>query len=248
MSALLDAVVSYEPVVSGVSVPLLSNIIIVLSGTDYDTTSLEEGFFLEGPTGDQFYGPGLIPLEYPEGIPAEDVQDILDTAADLTTIVDSTVTVTTGVNTTITLDPTYPLQASVEYNVNLTDVLDAAEDTISGFVTWSFTTGTGSIEELPEDISTSVLATSIQASSAILSAAPLKILKTTPADHSVQNSPNLEEIEIEFNKAIDATSIDSASIKIEGLPVTDHPSSDVSSSGDLYRGVTVDGAVVTLKI
>ena len=68
MSDLLDSVISYEPVVSGVSVPLRSNVIITLLGTDYDETSLLEGFFLEGPSGDQWVGPGILPLEYPKAV------------------------------------------------------------------------------------------------------------------------------------------------------------------------------------
>lgn len=249
MSELLDAVISYEPVVSGVSVPLKSNIVITLSGVDYNEALLKEGFFLEGPSGDQWVGPGVLPLEYPEGIPYEDVRDILDSAVDLVTAVEAEVTVVTGVNTEIILNPTYPLQANTVYRANLTDVFrEDGVTEVDGFVTWPFTTGTGSVEELPSDISTSILATTIQGSAAAVEATPLAVVKTTPADHAIQQDPSLEEIEIEFNKNIDPDSVSDSAITIVGLPVTDHPSASISSSGDLYKAVEIVGNKIKLKI
>lgn len=250
MSELLDAVISYEPVVSGVSVPLKSNIVITLSGLDYNEILLKEGFFLEEPSGDQWVGPGVLPFEYPEGIPYEDVRDILDSAVDLTAVVEAEVTVT-GVNgnTEITLDPIYPLKASTVYRANLTGVFrEDGETEVDGFVTWPFTTGTGSVEELPSDISTSILATTIQGSIAAVEATPLAVVKTTPADHAIQQDPSLEEIEIEFNKNIDPDSVSADTISIVGLPVTDHPSVNISSSGDLYKAVEIVGNKIKLKI
>jgi len=247
MSDLLNKVISYEPVVSGVSVPLASNIKIVLSGTDYDEVSLQEGFFIEGPSGPQYVGPGFIVSEYPDGIPNEDLRDILD-APNMTVPLEGTVTVVKGTNTEVTFDPTYPMKASSLHRANLTDVLDATSGVIDGFITWPFTTGTGSIEELPEDISTSIIATTAQGSAAAIAEAPLTIVKTIPADHAIQQDPALEEIEIEFNKEINPSSVSADGIKVEGIPVTDHPSANISSSGDLYKAVEVVGNKVKLKI
>lgn len=249
MSDLLDSVISYEPVVSGVSVPLRSNVIITLLGTDYDETSLLEGFFLEGPSGDQWVGPGILPLEYPEGIPDEDLRDILDSAVDLVVPIDATVTVVSGVNTVVTLNPTYPLQANTIYRVNLTDVLERDGITaVSGFISWPFTTGSGSIEELPVEISTSILASAPQGVSAALAVSALKVVKTTPSDHAIQQDPSLEEIEIEFNKDINANSVPGSAITVKGLPATDHPSANITSSGDLYKAIEVVGNKIKLKI
>ena len=249
MSDLLNRVISYEPIVSGVSVPLKSNIIITLSGLDYDEDSLLEGFFLEGPSADRIVGPGFLTLEYPEGIPYEDTRDILDTDFDYTQIVETTATITTGIHTIITLEPTYPLNASSIFRANLTNILrnDGVTE-VSGFVTWPFTTGTGSIEELPEDISSSVLATTVQASAGVVAAEPLKVIKTTPSNHAIQQLPSLEEIEIVFNKPLDATSVTSDRVVIQGIPATDHPNISISSSGTLYKAIEVDGTILKLKI
>lgn len=248
MSQLLNKVLSYEPIVSGVAVPLLSNITIVLDGVDYDSTSLEEGFFIEGPSGVGVFGIGGLKLEYPEGIPAECDRDIFDTSYEQAAPIGGTVTVVKDVNTTVTFNPTYPLAASVEHKANLTDVLDDSLATISGFISWSFTTGTGSIESLPEEISSSILSTTSMGIAGSLFAAPLKVVKTTPSDHAIQQNPSIEEIEIEFNKPIDPSSISADTIQITGLPVTDHPNISIKSSGDLYKAVEVNGKKVKLKI
>ncbi len=248
MANLIDFVIDTEPSSNASSVPLLTSLYFMLSGTDYDEDSLLEGLFLEGPDTDQFIGPGGAYARFPDGISQGDLDDILESPG-YKGIVVGTVTVS-GIsgNTRVMLEPDLPLYANTEYKLFLSSILDGSEVEISGIATVSFETGSGSIEEVPTDTSTSVLATTAQASRALDAIAPLAIQKTTPADHAIQQDITLEEIEIEFNKPLDASTVSSAGIIVETLPATDHPKLSTTALGKLATIVEVDGNKLRIKI
>jgi len=250
MSALSDLIKDTFPANGNVGVPLQSNLTITLSGLDYDSDSLTEGMFLEGPDTDQFVGPGQLGLTSPQNISQGDFDDFLQSAG-YAGIVKGSVTVS-GImgDTVVTFDPDLPMTPLTEYKVNLTSILDAGGDDIDGFVTFGFTTGTGSIEELPSDVSTSVLSAAVtEAASVGVSAAatPFVVTTATPGDHSVQNPVDLREITLDFNKPIDATSV-AANVQVKTVPATDHPNAQTRSLGDIAISTEVEGNRLKIKI
>lgn len=249
MSDLSDLILDFFPNNGDVGVPLLSDITLTLSGENYDTNSIVEGLFVEGPDTDQLVGPGLLSQVHPDNISQGDFDDFLQSPGYLG-IVQGTTTVT-GIdgNTVVTFNPTLPMAALTLYRVNLTGVTTSGEDTIDGFVTWSFTTGSGSITELPSDVSTSVLSASIVEASQVglAGAIPLRVTKVSPLDHSVENPTSLEEIVIDFNKPIDVNSI-AGNLSVKTVPATDHPSAQTNSLGDLAIVTIVEGNRLRIKL
>lgn len=248
MANLSDIITDYSPPASGVNVPLRSTITVEF-GLHMDEARLQEDFFIEGPDTDQFIGPGLLSLDYPENISQGDLDDFLRSPG-YKGIVQGTYEFesVSGVSTTLTFTPTRPLAATTEYTVNISETLDAEGNTVSGHVTWGFSTGTGSIEELPSSISTSILAAAPQAIALAVQEGEFAVLGTLPKDHSIEQDLNLEEIIVEFNKDIDSGSVSAANITVETIPATDHPGASASAAGDLAKTVEVTGRQLKIKI
>ena len=251
MSKLLDQLIDTFPANGDVSVPLQSNIVITLSGLDYDEDSLIEGLFIEGPDTDQYIGPGLLELDYSSNVSADSTEDFLESPG-YQGIVAGTTTVT-GIdgNTKVTFDPTYPLAASTTYRANLTGVLNTLQADIDGFLTFGFTSGTGSIEEVPSTVSTSVLSTAIAESQAELGSAdlfPLRVSKTSPEDLSIEHDPSkTNEIVVEFNRPINPASVD-GKVSVRTIPATSHPNATTRSQGKIVTSVDVEGKKIKIKI
>lgn len=249
MSALLDAVVDTFPANNDTGIPLLSALTITLSGLDYDETSLIEGLFVEGPDTDQYVGPGLLELTSPDNVSQGDINDFLQSAGYKGLVSGTNVVSTSGGNTIITFTPTNPLAPLIEYTVNLHSVLETDGITsIDGFVSFKFTTGSGSIEEVPATTSTSVFSSTTLADIGLSTSIPLEIVKTTPADLSVKNSPLLKQIIVEFNKDIDANSFTADDITISTEPASDHPNLSTTSYETLGKTVTVSGNKIIIDI
>ena len=245
--ALIDLVTDTAPSSGASGVPLRATLSFTLSGTNYRTGSLEEGMFVEGPDTDQFIGPGGAYQRFPDGISQGDLDDLLESPG-YKGIVTGSVAVTTGANTTVTFTPTNPLFALTTYKLYLSDVEETDGTEISGIVTVEFTTGSGSIEEVPTDVSTSVLATTTQASRAIDAISDLSVVSTTPVDHAIQQNVELEEILVKFNKPLDSSSVSASDVKVETIPVTDHPNVTINTIGELAVAVEVDGETLKIKI
>lgn len=247
MSDLLDRVKDTFPANGDVGVPLLAEVTVTLSGVDYDEDSLLEGFFLEGPDTDQFIGPSMLSLKSPSNVSQGDLDDFFESPG-RKGIVRAEVTVSgVGGDTLVTLTPALPMAANLEYVANLTGILDALGAEIEGFVSFNFTSGSGSIEEIPATTSSSVLS-----SSTVLagggSADSLSVVRTIPADHEIEVDPDLDEIIIEFDKAIDESSVSADSVAVETFPATDHPNANTQSAGTLATSVQVDGNQLKIKI
>lgn len=248
MSDLLDQVVDTFPGNNDVGVPLLSNVIITLSGLDYDHDSIKEGFFLEGPDTDQFIGPGGELSTYPNQISQGDLDDFLESPG-YKGIVKGTVTVS-GIagNTVVTFTPDKPFSPNILYVANLAGVLAVDLSDIDGFVSFSFESGTGSIEVIPSTVSTSILSAGIPEAALPAGTTPLAVISTTPIDRSVQQPTSTEEIVVTFNKAIDPLSVDASQIIIRTTPVSDHPNARKQSIGELAKTVEVVGNQIKIKI
>jgi len=248
MADLIDVISDYFPPASGVSIPLQSEVTVQFS-IEMDTDRLEEDFFLQGPDTDQFVGPFMAELIDPSNISQGDLDDFLQSPG-YTGIVQGTFSFVTvsGVSTELTFSPTNPMAPLTLYTAFIGETLDADGNTLTGSVTWSFETGTGSIEELPSNISSSILAASPQALSQLASQTPLTIGKTIPADHSVQNDVDIEEIVVEFNKNLDSDSITDDNVTVETIPATDHPGASANAHGELAKELTVEGNRLKIKV
>lgn len=249
MSDLLDLIKDTFPANNDVGVPLKSDITITLSGLDYDEDSLKEGLFVEGPDTDQFIGPGLIDQFFPDNNSQGDLDDFLQSPGYKGIV--KGVTTVSGVAgaTVVTFNPTLPLFPLTPYVVNLTEITQGTEPftKIEGFVTFNFVTGTGSIETVPDTVSSSVLSVALPESS-VSSTEALKILTTTPLDRSVQHPNGLREITIEFNKDLNVASVASADIIAKTTPTTDHPNANVKSVGNLAKSVVATGKKIIITI
>lgn len=248
MANLIDLIADTFPATDDTGVPLRTTLSMTLTGVDYDEDSLLEGLFLQGPDTDQYTGPGMELLTFPDNVSSNSLDDFLQSPG-YYGIVDGTVTVS-GIagNTEVRFDATKPLAPLTSYTLQLGYVLRAdAETTVSGIATVDFETGSGSIVEVPSTISTSVL-TSVPTSSTPTATTALSVSTTSPVDRSVENSIELTEIDVTFNKNIDATSINSDSIVIKTTPASDHPTLGVNSQGDLVKSIEVNGKVLKLKI
>lgn len=260
MPDLVDIIADHYPPVDGVGIPLLDSITILFE-REMDTDALQENFFIEGPDTDQFIGPGLIELQPPHNISQGDLNDFLRspgyqgivlgafTFEDIDSgHVDYPAGAETDPVTRMTFKPDLPMSALTDYRAVLTDTEDALSTTYTGHLTWAWQTGTGSIEEIPSDISTSVLNTAPQALTVASEQLPLSISSTTPADRSIEVDPGLEEIVVEFNKDIDPASVVAADISVKTIPATDHPEATATADGEMAKTVTISGNQISIKL
>lgn len=242
MTLLRDTIADYSPPSGATGVSLNSPIVVTFNRL-MDTSDLEIEFFVEGPDTDKFIGPGVSEINlYPDNVSQGD--DFLESPG-YAGIVDGTFSFETvsGV-TQMTFTPSSPMAALTEYTAHLPEADDVNGTEYTGHVTFSWTTGTGSIEALPDTSSTSVLTSTVTSLSALDN---LEIVAVTPRANSVENEVDLDSIEIEFNKEIAAESL-SGNITVKTYPATDHPSASSSAQGDLGTKLSVDGKKVTIEI
>ena len=247
--SLLDRIEDTFPANDDVGVPLLSTITITFDRL-MDESDLNDNFFVEGPDTDQFVGPGLALLEFPNNTSQGEVDDFLRSPG-YRGIVQGATTFTTisgsPDKTLLTFTPTQPLYPLTEYTIMISDSLDASGITHSGMVTLDFQTGSGSIEEIPTETSSSILKTTAQPGILSTSGA-LQVVSTTPADHSVEQDPKeLTDIIIEFNKELDPATV-TGNVSVLAEVATDHPNANAVANGALAKVVTVSGRKITVSI
>lgn len=247
MANLVDAVSDYSPPNDGINVPLSSDIVITFDRL-MDEARLEEDFFLEGPDTDQYIGPGLLELSggnVSQGDPADfflspGYKGIVPGTFSFETVGET--------QTVLTFSPDKPLAPDIEYGAYINETLDAEGNTLEGIVTWSFQTGTGSIEVLPSAVSTSVIAVAPQAVAALAAVSPLEVSSTSPADHSVENPIDATEILVEFSKDVDPSSIADSNFIVSTHVVSDHPTLNTVVLENLAKTLSVAGNIVTVRI
>lgn len=249
MANLEDVIVDHYPPVSGLDIPLSSPITITFDRL-MDEDELEDHVFVEGPDTDQYIGPGLFELRDPDNVSQGDLDDFLRSPG-YQGIVEGTFTFEeVDGGTKLTFTPTLPFATDTSYTVHLLETIDTDDNTVSGHVTWPFESGTGSITELPTNISTSVLAGAIVTGNIAtgLPIASLEIVSISPADHSVENTPYWNEILVEFNGPIDPDSVTSGVVLIDTIPASDHPSLSIIANEDIQSTLEVSGNFLKIKL
>jgi hypothetical protein len=250
MADLSSIIIDHFPPVDGVAIPLLSSVTITFDRL-MNEERLVEDFVLEGPDTDQFVGPGLIELRHPGNISQGDLDDFLRSPG-YQGVVRGEMTFETidGNKTKLIFTPSMPLAAKTDYVAHLLETLDANDVLYEGHVIWPFQTGTGSIEELPSNISTSVLtAAHLQPPSSLAgTVGGLTVTNVSPLDHSVEQDIDLEEIVVTFNKNLDPASISDDIVTVETIPATDHPGASTTSLGELVKQLEVVDNQLKIKL
>lgn len=253
MATISDIIDDYAPANEDVSVSLLATIEILFD-REMDEDFLEETLFITGPDTDQFVGPNLDLLEYPDNVSEGD--DFLEspgrtgivqgavTFANIDPTDADTETESTPYRTKWIFTPTRALAALTEYTAHIPEAKDLDGTTYEGYTTFSFTTGTGSIVALPSSGSTSVLG-----KSGSQDTSELEITKTTPADRAVQIDPETKTITIEFSTILDSDTVTTDKFIIKAEPATDHPNAAVSySEEELIKTLEITGNKVIISI
>lgn len=240
----------YFPADGDTGVPLRTEITITFS-KEMNTERLEEDFLLEGPDTDQFVGPGLLQLNptYTDNVSQGDPEDFLSSPG-LKGIVPGSFEFETvsGVSTKLIFTPAWPLAGLTEYTAYIRDTADIYGEEYEGCLSFSFETGSGAIEELPASGSSSVIHESSTLEGGAGVSTALAVSKTTPEDHAVQQSPELDEVVIHFNKELDPDTISGEDVTVRAIPATDHPEATITAGGDLAKIVEVDGNRLKIKI
>ncbi len=261
MALIIDLIDDYYPPNSGVSVPLKSPITILFD-REMDEDSIEEEFFIEGPDTDQYVGPGFNLLEFPDNLSQNPDDDFLNSPGyagiingtfsfvKISTTDPEVEVLTSPYRTKMVFTPDNPMAAMTQYTAHLPDVLDDDGNTHSGHYIFGWTTGTGSIEYVPDTFSASILVPGsitlgIESQG---DAAPLEVISVTPKDHAVQVDTELNEITVEFNKPLDSASVTQARVTIETVMATDHPKATGEANGELIKTLEVDGNILTIRI
>jgi len=140
-----------------------------------------------------------------------------------------------------------------EINDTFTCVIEPAVRMADTY-TWVFTTGSGSIITVSEDLahapSVPIGGFTPVSGSVNLSSAGLQILSVTPEHRSTNLAPtSVEAIVIVFNKALDAETITDDSIEVWSEPVNgEFTGNDIQFSGELAKILSVNGSILTIQI
>lgn len=267
MATIASIITTYSPSNNDVGVPLRATVSIVFSER-MNETRLSEDFFLQGPDTDQYVGPGLLELRHPNNFSQGDIDDFLESPG-YTGLVAGTITFqnvdpndpdvekdTEPYVTKLIFTPTNILAAKTEYTATLGDTLDYDGNSYDTPVTFSFTTGSGSIEQLPSDTSTSVLSQTQSIAGrnetenvGVAAGSSLELVTSTPKDESIEiDSTDLVEIVLEMNKALDSSTINTGNISIKGYPIIEHPNLSITYTEDIAFLPSVDGRRIILKV
>jgi hypothetical protein len=116
----------------------------------------------------------------------------------------------------------------------------------SGLLSFSFDTGSGAVEVLPVETSSSIISALRQDVSSPLS--ELMIIKTFPANHSAENLTTLREIIVEFNKDLDPLAVDESFVEIIADAVSRHPILASISRQSLAKRIVVQGRFLKIQL
>jgi hypothetical protein len=242
MTILKELIEDYSPPYNAIGVSLNSTIVVYFDRL-MDEDVLAREFFVSGPDTDQFVGPGIAEFNvYPDNVSQGD--DFLESPGYQGIVAGTFSFASVGNKTQMTFTPSSPMYASTQYTAHLPEADDANGTTYTGHVTFLWTTGTGSIEALPDTSSTSVLTSVVSSLSAL---DDLEVVKVTPLAESVENEIDLSQIVIEFNKVIYLPSL-TDNISVKTYKATDHPSASITNYDDLATRLTTDGKKIIIEI
>jgi hypothetical protein len=246
MPDLKNIIADYTPASGSLSIPLASTITITFDRL-MDETSLSREFFISGPDTDQFIGPGVSEINlYPDNVSQGD--DLLASPGYQGIVAGAFSYATVSGRTVMTFTPTNPMAALTQYTAHLPEADDAAANNYTGAISFSWTTGTGSIEALPSTVSTSILVPMIYQTSVLSAQTPLEVLRVTPTDGSVEQELDLPSIEIELNKEIAPVTVTNTSVTVKGYMASDHPSLTTTVNDDIAKKISVEGTKIILEI
>jgi len=257
MPDLIDIIDDYFPANGDVGVPLQTTVSILFS-EEMDETSLAEDFFVEGPDSDSYQGPGLLDKIHPDNISQGELNDFLQSPGyagivegDFSFLkidpTDANLEVSgSPYRTKLVFTPSKPLAALYDYKAIITDTLTTSGVTYSGHLVFEFQTGSGSIEEIPSAVSSSVLFPASQAAS-VDTTVDLSVSSTVPADLAVEQSVDSDEILIYFNKTLNASTVTSDTVTVTTEEATDHPNLTIPVSGVLDATLIVDDNLLTIS-
>jgi len=256
MPNLIDIVLDTFPANNDVGVPLLTTITVVFNG-ELDQTELQSNFFVEGPDTDQYVGPGILNLTYPDNVSQGAIDGFLtspgykgivggDITFEWVDVNDSSITVSgSPYNTKLIFTPTQPLVPLFDYTATVYEAITTGSVLYSGIVSFDFQSGSGSIETIPASISTSPLKTTSLPGEAVVTSL-LEVSSTTPTDHSIEVNPSgLDEIIVTFNETMDDTSFSTIGFTVE--PILDHPALVAPSEGNVDHSFVVSGTDLTIS-
>ena len=257
--ALIDIIQDTFPANEDVGVPLLAQITILFD-REMNETNLDERFFVEGPDTDQYVGPGLTLLEWPDNTSQGELDDFLKspnykgivqgtTTFENISMTDATISGEIGdpYRTKLTFTATLPFSPLIEYTAMLSDALDTNGTTHSGIITFSFQIGSGSIETVPSTVSTSVLKSTLL-SSTLTTATAMAVNASLPIYHAIEQSPNLRQIVVTFNQPIDPTTVNNDSVVVTTAVASDHPNITVTALGPIASTVAVSNYKLIISI
>lgn len=146
-------------------------------------------------------------------------------------------------------------------SILFTDGIFAVNDTFSsvvkkatiyeGNLTWPFTTGSGSIQELPSSVSTDILGIPLDDSDTGTAVGSFSVLSTSPANRETNlGSITTDDtnIVIVFSSALDAATVNTNTVSVTIDPVNGDDVSYPASGVVTSEVITVSGAALTLTL
>ena len=114
------------------------------------------------------------------------------------------------------------------------------QDPFIGSLSWTFSTGSGSIQTIPTSTSTSITGSLVPTISSVTFA----VAEITPKDRTTNSILTTKRITIEFTKDVDSSTVTSERVKIMAYPVNGDP--NVLTEREIYKNLTVDGKKIIL--
>jgi len=209
---------SVHPLDGSLGLPLQTQVSVVFNQLMDETTITSSTFLVSGPDTSNWETPGvrIIDNESPENVLLEfNGEAYLDGAISFTQESIQGSPVTRAIFT-----PTKPLVANTEYVIYLTGdegIEDAIVPPVSaidstvllGTYIWTFTSGSGSVVDVPTEASTAVsVPPSVDTSSTV--SEPFALLSSVPDSRATNLDISTDTIVLNFNRYVDSATVDSA--------------------------------------
>lgn len=122
-----------------------------------------------------------------------------------------------------------------------------APENLASSYKFTFTTGSGAIQAVPETASTSIIGTSTSLTSTETS---LTVKEMTPADGATHQAFNNRRITIEMSEVLDASTVTDANVTVMAYPVsgTFDANADAFDPVELVKKLTVDGSKIIIDL
>ena len=108
---------------------------------------------------------------------------------------------------------------------------------------WTFDTGSGSLVAAPDDVSTSVIGNLVPVTGTT-AATTFTLDDTTPVDKASNLPLTTAQVVLEFNSAVDSSTVTSETVLLTGKPVNGDTS--LFSSREIFKDITVTGTKIIL--